>query len=189
LQAVSEDARAYARRRDESFPTPSRLHLALRVLQLAWTADHFLAVLIYRARTALQRHGIPVFPRLLHLLNGALFGVRIGDKVVIDGGLYVPHGHVVIDGIVRIGKNCALFPFSTIGLTAANAIGPTLGDRVVVGSGARILGAITVGDRARIGANAVVLDDVPAERTAIGVPAEVLDPTRERQLRGSETEP
>jgi carbonic anhydrase/acetyltransferase-like protein (isoleucine patch superfamily) len=86
------------------------------------------------------------------------------------------HGNVVIDGRTRIGKHCQINPWVTIGLSNSkklgfSADGPTIGDEVHIGTGAKILGPVTVGDHARIGANAVVIHDVPANTTVVGAPA------------------
>ncbi len=97
--------------------------------------------------------------------------VCIGDPVIIGPGLYLAHGQVVIDGLVRIGQRTVIFPWSTIGLRAGNWTGPTIGNSVTIGSGARVLGAISIGDGANIGANAVVLDDVSKGSTVVGMPA------------------
>jgi tetrahydrodipicolinate N-succinyltransferase len=96
--------------------------------------------------------------------------------VTAGPGLQLPHGNVVIDGRVRIGKNCQINPWVTIGLSNSRRIGfsadgPTIGDEVHIGTGAKILGPIAIGDHARIGANAVVIADVPANSTVVGAPA------------------
>ena len=89
------------------------------------------------------------------------------------------HGNVVIDGRTRIGKHCQINPWVTIGLSNSrklgfSADGPTIGDEVHIGTGAKILGPVTIGDHARIGANAVVVHDVPANTTVVGAPARVV---------------
>ena len=107
-------------------------------------------------------------------------------------GLIIPHGNVVVDGVVRIGRDCVINPWVTIGLNRRRGTpgfsprGPIIGDRVFIGSGARVLGAITIGNDVRIGANAVVIDDVPEGATVVGVPAKVVQsapPAWERELR------
>lgn len=85
--------------------------------------------------------------------------------------MYIPHPVGSVISASRIGRNCSLIAAVTIGLRNS-ADFPTLGDEVYVGAGARILGGVSVGDRARIGANAVVVKDVPAGVTAVGIPAQ-----------------
>lgn len=136
----------------------------------------WLAVLLFRLKQRLRAAGIPALPAACDLLARALFRVQIGDAVEAGPGLMIPHGNVVIDGRVRIGRNCQINPWVTIGLSNSkrlgfSAEGPTIGDEVHIGTGAKLLGPITVGDHARIGANAVVIDDVPANTTVIGAPA------------------
>ena len=95
----------------------------------------------------------------------------------IGGGLLMPHPNgIVIHPMCKIGPNCLIFQQATLGSNeAANRTGvPTLGGHVDVGAGAKILGPITVGDNAVIGANAVVLSDVPANAVAVGIPARVI---------------
>jgi serine O-acetyltransferase len=135
-------------------------------------------VLIYRLQAWLRGNHIPLLPNLCRRLTMLLAGVSIGDHVRIGPGLLVNHGHVVIDGIVEIGPLCSIGPFVTIGLNTGGPDvsfeGPTIGKFVFIGTGAKLLGPITVGDNARIGANAVVMNDVPADSTAVGVPARVI---------------
>ncbi len=175
LEALAADVRIFSARRHERLEFDGTFRKWLNMARLMWAADEFLSVVLYRLRTAFQRSHVPVIPRLLYFLNAFLFGVRIGDHVIIGAGVHIPHGQVVIDGIVRIGKGCTLFPWSTVGLTAGSALGPSIEDRVSIGTGAKILGNITVGAGASIGANAVVLQDVPAGATAVGVPARIIE--------------
>ena len=162
-------------KRREQFQFTSRMQKCMSVLRLLWGADEFLSLFLYRVRSALHDHGVPILPRLLYYANSFLYGMRIGDHVIIDAGLYLPHGQVVIDGITRIGRQCMIAPWSTIGLVAGNAMGPTIGSGVIVGTGAKVLGNVTIGTGARIGANAVVLKDVPAGATVVGVPARIIE--------------
>ncbi len=136
-------------------------------------------VALYRLRRRLLRLGVPLLPYLCDLLSTAVWHVSIGRRVEIGPGLLVPHGHVVIDGTVRIGRDCSINPWVTIGLSGSrrwgyDSRGPVLGDRVYVGTGAKVLGPVTVGDDVRIGANAVVIDDVSAGATVVGAPARVV---------------
>ncbi len=138
-----------------------------------------LPVFLLRLRNFCLRRGLSPFAYGCELLSTAGWGVSIGRHVEIGPGLILPHGQVVIDGNVRIGRDCAINPWVTIGLTGSrrfgfDARGPLVGDRVFIGTGARLLGPITIGDGARIGANAVVLEDVPANATVVGMPARVI---------------
>jgi serine O-acetyltransferase len=136
-------------------------------------------VLVYRLQAWLRKQRVPLLPLLCRRLTMLLAGVSIGDRVEIGPGLLINHGHVVIDGTTRIGPYCSIAPFVTIGLNTggpdASYDGPTIGRFVFIGTGAKILGPVTVGDNARIGANAVVLSDVPPNATAVGVPARVVE--------------
>ena len=103
-------------------------------------------------------------------------GIQIPASCVIGPGLYIGHfGAVLVHGEVRMGSDCSLSQDTTIGTAGLGRAGaPVLGDGVYVAAGARVLGPIQIGDRAVVGANAVVLCDVPAEATAVGVPARVI---------------
>jgi serine O-acetyltransferase len=135
-------------------------------------------VLIYRLQAWLRRIGVPLAPNLLRRLTMLLAGVSIGDRVQIGPGLLLNHGHVIIDGTTRIGDHCSIAPFVTIGLNTGgpdvSLDGPTIGRFVFIGTGAKVLGPVEIGDNARIGANAVVLSNVPANSTAVGVPARII---------------
>ncbi len=92
----------------------------------------------------------------------------------IGGGLVMIHPNgIVIHPRALIGPNCRIFQQVTIGTAGAEDV-PTIGSSVEVGAGARLLGGIVIGDHARIGANAVVVDDVPAGATAVGIPARIV---------------
>jgi serine O-acetyltransferase len=97
--------------------------------------------------------------------------VSIGDPVVVHPGVYVVHGQVVIDGLVEVGSGTVIFPWVTVGLRAGNVRGATIEEGVSIGTGAKIIGPVRVGAGARIGANAVVIADVEANATAVGLPA------------------
>lgn len=150
-------------------------------------AESWLAVFLFRLKMRLRVAHVPFIPGLCDTLSRALFGVSIGNAVEIGPGLMMTHGNVVIDGQTRIGKHCQINPWVTIGLSNSrklgfSAAGPTIGDEVHIGTGAKILGPVTVGDHARIGANAVVIHDVPANTTVVGAPARVVggDPAHGR---------
>ena len=117
--------------------------------------------------------------KLCSMLNVAIFGIEVSPKVKIEGGLFLPHTVGTVIGAASIGHNCTIMQGVTLGalesdLSFTLAKRPIIGNDVVIGSGAKILGGITVGDHARIGANAVVLLDVPAYSVAVGVPARVI---------------
>jgi serine O-acetyltransferase len=157
----------------------SRTELALEAVRLSWSSDAFFAQVLYRGRVAALRRGIPVVPRVFHLGSMVLSQVCIGDPVIVRPGLYIPHGQIVVDGITEVGADVILFPWSTVGLRGGNFQGPVIGDGVHVGTGAKVIGPVAVGRSARIGANAVVVDDVASGATAVGVPArDTADATR-----------
>lgn len=99
----------------------------------------------------------------------------ISKNVKINSGLQLPHPNgITIHGDVTIGAECMIMQQVTIGQLADGAV-PTIGNGVYIGAGAKILGGVTIGDNSRVGANAVVLINVPAGKTAVGVPAIIKD--------------
>ncbi|MBK5289954.1 MAG: hypothetical protein JJE46_15985 [Acidimicrobiia bacterium] len=88
-------------------------------------------------------------------------------------GVRIPHGQIVIDGFVEIHPGAKIRPFVTIGLREGIYEGPTIHRNVAIGTGAKIIGPVTIGEGAVIGANAVVVDDVPAGAVVAGVPARI----------------
>ena len=170
-EAVLADARVSSAYRGRPLAGKGDREVAAEAARLAWQSDAFLAQVLYRAKARLQAIGVPVLPRLLHRLSMAIAQVSIGDPVVVAPGLYLPHGQVVIDGIVEIGPGTRILPWTTIGLTAGNFNGPTIEGEAMIGTGAKVLGPVRIGRGAKIGANATVLDDVPAGATAVGSPA------------------
>jgi serine O-acetyltransferase len=174
VKAIVADARITAAQRGDRFEFHSTGDALLQALRLALVADAFLAQCLYRMKAASQRVGIPMLPRLLQRIAMMSAQVSIGDPVVVEAGVYVIHGQVVIDGLTEIGSGTTLGPFVTIGLLSGNYQGPMIGRHVSIGTGAKILGPVRIGNNARIGANAVVLQDVPDGATAVGAPARII---------------
>lgn len=111
---------------------------------------------------------------LRHHFWSVVAGADIPLNSQIGGGLLLPHPNgVVIHPGARIGVNCLIFQQVTIG-TAGTHQAPVVGDHVDIGAGAKLLGDIHIGNNAKIGANAVVLSNVPPSKTAVGIPARVL---------------
>jgi serine O-acetyltransferase len=171
LEAVVADARLAAGRLGDRRRFDSRADALLYAVRLAVVSDAFLAQACYRAKAACQARRIPALPRVFHRLAMVLGQIAIGDPVVVRPGVYMPHGQVVVDGMVEVGSEAALLPFVTIGLRAGSVEGPTIGPGATIGTGAKVLGPVRVGAGARVGANAVVITDVPEGSTVVGVPA------------------
>jgi len=115
--------------------------------------------------------------RLLSQLSRFLTGVEIHPGAQIGKALFIDHGMgVVIGETAEVGDNVILYQGVTLGGTGKDKgkRHPTIGNNVVIGSGAKVLGPINIGDGAKIGANSVVLIDVPPNSTAVGVPAKVV---------------
>jgi serine O-acetyltransferase len=120
--------------------------------------------------------GLPVLPYLLSYLNQIIFGIEISPKCAIGPGIFFPHTSGTVIGASKIGRNVTIFQGVTLGAKDMDmgfdrALRPELGDYVVVGAGAKVLGGISLGDNVRVGANSVLLRSVPANATVAGVPA------------------
>jgi serine O-acetyltransferase len=129
----------------------------------------------YRLAHWLWQHNLKLVGRLLSQLTRFLTGIEIHPGAQIGRGLFIDHGMgVVIGETAEIGDDVTLYHGITLGGTSLEKgkRHPTLGDRVVVGAGAKILGAITIGSDTRIGANAVVVKSVPANSVVVGVPGQ-----------------
>ena len=146
-------------------------------LEVLFTYSGFHAIVMHRMAHWLHRMGMPFFARSLSQFAKFLTGVEIHPAAKIGGSFVIDHGMgVVVGETSEIGEHVLLFQGVTLGGTGKERgkRHPTLGNYVVVGAGAKILGGITVGDCVKIGANAVVLRSVPPHSTVVGVPGRVV---------------
>ena len=135
-----------------------------------------IAVGLHRAAHWLYEARLYFLARLINHISRFLTAIDIHPGAVIGRNLFIDHGFVVIGETAEIGDDVTIYQCVTLGGTnPTNGIGgkchPTVRDNVIIGSGAQIIGPITVGERARVGANAVVTDDVPEGATMIGLKA------------------
>jgi serine O-acetyltransferase len=131
------------------------------------------ALLSHRICHALHESGVPIAPRFLANVTKVVTGVEIHPAAKIGRALFIDHGAgVVIGETAEVGDDVTLYQGVTLGGTGfgRGKRHPTLGSEVVVGSGAKLLGPIEVGDRVKIGANSVVIHDVPPNATVVGNP-------------------
>lgn len=114
------------------------------------------------------------YARAKHFFLSVLTSSDIDPNATLGKGLKLPHPNgVVVHANVVIGDDCLIMQQVTIGQLAEGSV-PVIGSDVYIGAGAKVLGRVQVGDRARVGANAVVLNDVPADSTAVGMPARIV---------------
>ncbi|MDL2298004.1 serine O-acetyltransferase [Synergistaceae bacterium OttesenSCG-928-D05] len=163
-----------AKRNDPAIPDGFR-----GTLEVLLCTPGFLAITCHRGIHVLhKKFGIPVLPRFLSLFVRWWTGVEIHPGAEIGPGFFIDHGAgIVIGETAEIGENVTLYQGVTLGGTGNEKTKkrhPTLGNNVFVGSGAKILGPITIGDNSRIGANSAVLKSVPANSTVTGMRARII---------------
>ena len=146
-------------------------------LDIVLSYPGFHAITLYRINHRLHRAGVPILPRWLSHVARFLTGIEIHPGATIGQGVFIDHGMgVVIGETAEIGDGCTIYQGVTLGGTslARKKRHPTLGTNVIVGANASVLGAIFVGDNARVGSGSVVVRDVPANATVVGIPAHVV---------------
>jgi serine O-acetyltransferase len=146
-------------------------------LEIILAYPGFHARQLHRLAHSLHRSGVPILPRLISHFNRWLTGIEIHPGARIGEGLFIDHGMgVVIGETAELGDDCHLTQGVTLGGTSTRheKRHPTLKDHVTVGAGAKIIGAVTIGEYARIGAGSVVVTNVPAYATVVGVPGKVV---------------
>ena len=134
------------------------------------------SIVMHRLAHFIYSLNIPFIPRFISEMMRFFTGIEIHPGAKIGKGLFIDHGNgVVIGETAVIGDDCLLYQGVTLGGTGKEKgkRHPTVGNNVVIGGGAKILGNITVGDNSYVGANAVVISDVPANSTIVGVPGRI----------------
>jgi len=149
---------------------PSRLEVLLCYPGIMAVINHRIAHFLYR-----RKHRI--IARLVSQMSRFFTGIEIHPGAKIGKCLFIDHGMgVVIGETAEVGDYVTMFHGATLGGTGKDSgkRHPTVGNNVIIGSGARVLGPVTIGDNAKVGAGAVVLHNVPSNATAVGVPAKIL---------------
>jgi serine O-acetyltransferase len=162
---VREDLAA-AQARDPAARSVGRVEMLL-------TYGGVQALLSHRVSHALHAAGVPLLPRLLAYVTTAVTGVEIHPAARIGRGLFIDHGAgVVIGETAEVGDDVTIYQGVTLGGTgfARGKRHPTVGNEVMIGAGSALLGPILIGERAKIGANSVVIHDVPPNSTVVGNP-------------------
>jgi serine O-acetyltransferase len=171
LEAIRRDIRA-AKERDPAAPT---------TLQVVFAYPGVHAIWCHRINHWLWQRGAKLAARITAEITRILTGVEIHPGAVLGAGLFIDHATgVVIGETAEVGEDVTLYHGVTLGGSGRDTgkRHPTIGDRVIIGAGAKILGAIKVGDDSRIGANAVVVKEVPSSSVVIGVPGQVISRSR-----------
>lgn len=149
---------------------------ATNFLEVLLTYAGLHAIIVYRIAHVILKAGVPLFPRMISQAGRFFTGIEIHPGAAIGRELFIDHGMgVVIGETAIIGDNVTIYQGVTLGGTGKERgkRHPTIGDNVVIGTGAKVLGNITIGDNSYIGANAVVIKDVPPNSTVVGVPGRI----------------
>lgn len=149
---------------------------ASNYLEVALLYASLQALVLHRIAHVLWKAKVPILPRFLSQLGRFLTGIEIHPGAEIGDGLFIDHGTGVVIGETSVvGNNITLYQGVTLGGTGKEKgkRHPNIGDNVVIGAGAKILGNITIGENSYVGANAVVLKDVPPNSTVVGVPGRI----------------
>ena len=135
------------------------------------------ALIAYRFAHRLYKWNIPLIPRMISYLTRIITGIEIHPAAKIGRRFFIDHGDgVVIGETTVIGNDVLIYQQVTLGGTGKESgkRHPTLGNKVIVGAGAKVLGNSTIGDNVRIGAGSVVIEDVPPHSTVVGVPGRIV---------------
>lgn len=150
---------------------------AANSIEVLLTTSGLHAIILHRIAHWLWKKGVPLFPRVISHVSRFFTGIEIHPGATIGDGFFIDHGMgVVIGETTIVGNNVTLFQGVTLGGTGKEKgkRHPTLGNNIVVGVGAKVLGNIFIGDNVKIGANSVVLESVPPDATVVGVPGRVV---------------
>lgn len=149
------------------FADPSSLSWRT-IVALLYRHQSLRAVTFYRLADVFRQRRIPGLAAATQRMMLRRYGLELAGQIA--GGLYIAHPVGTVISVDRMGANCSVIASVTVGMRNEWAF-PTIGDNVFIGAGARVLGAISVGDRAKVGANSVVIEDVAADATVVGAPA------------------
>lgn len=150
---------------------------AINIMEVITSYPGVQAILLHRIANFLHKLGIPYVPRFLSHVNRMVTQIEIHPGAKIGSDFFIDHGGgVVIGETSEIGDNVTIYQGVTLGgvTMTREKRHPTVGNDVVIGSGARILGPVRIGNRVRIGANAVVTEDIPDDSVVVGVPGRIV---------------
>ena len=150
---------------------------AKSVLEIVLCYPGFHAILLHRLAHAVHRAGFRLFGRLISQFSRTFTGIEIHPGATIGRRFFIDHGMgVVIGETTEIGDDVLLYQGVTLGGTGKESgkRHPTLGNKVIVGTGAKVLGNIRIGDNARVGAGSVVVHPVPDDSTVVGIPGKIV---------------
>ncbi|MEC9381702.1 MAG: serine O-acetyltransferase [Thermodesulfobacteriota bacterium] len=153
---------------------------ARNILEILISYPGFHAIAWHRLSNFLWRHGLHLIARIISNILRTLTGVEIHPAAKIQQGFFIDHGMgVVIGETTEIGNNVTIYQGVTLGGVSIKKgkRHPTIGNNVIIGAGSKILGPLIIGDNSKIGANSVVINDIPKNSTVVGIPGKVVSQT------------
>ena len=151
---------------------------ARNMIEVLISYPGFHAISWHRFSNILWKMGLKLIARIISNVLRTLTGVEIHPGAEIKGGFFIDHGMgVVIGETTEIGNNVTIYQGVTLGgvSTQKGKRHPTIGDNVIIGAGSKVLGPLKIGNNAKIGANSVVIDDIPNNSTVVGIPGRVVE--------------
>ena len=148
---------------------------ARSILEVILLYPGFHAIILHRVSHFLYKHKLRFLPRLISQISRHLTGIEIHPGAKLGNRLFIDHGMgIVIGETAEVGDNCTIYHGVTLGGTGKDILKrhPTIGNNVIIGAGAKLLGPIIVGDNVKIGAGAVVLKNIENNSTVVGVPGD-----------------
>jgi len=155
-------------------------------LKMLWHQAGLRATLLYRVAHWASVCHLPVLPSLLCQVNIAVHAIELPSNVPVGAGLYLPHTVGTVVNAEGIGSNATIQGGVTVGMRTTPAF-PLIGDNVILGAGCRVLGGIRLGDNVSVGANSVVITDVPSGTTVVGIPGRAVHRINESARLGPAT--
>ncbi|GHY71466.1 serine acetyltransferase [Vibrio cholerae] len=170
-QLILSDLNNYCALRGIDYTSLNRIRLWAIIF-----SPRILPVVFVRLTTS----NIPIINRLFSLLNVLLFGIEVNSQCQIGRGFFLPHTHGIVIGAISIGDNCTIYQGVTLGakildFSNSSATRPQIGNNVIIGAGAKVLGGINIGDNVIIGANTVVTKSIPSGAKVIGAKLEFIE--------------
>jgi serine O-acetyltransferase len=174
VEAVLADARVASAFMGQEDKFNSPLGTVMQILRLMLVTDSFLGQVAYRLEVGLRSRGVPVLPWIAHKVAMGTAQIAISSAAVLRPGVFITNGQLVVQGYVVIQAGAILSPWITLAAAPPDPVGPMIGPRAKIGTGAKVMGRVVIGRDARVAPNSLVLTDVEPDTTVVGTPAKAV---------------